>query len=500
MSTASMPGSEVDILGMHPAEFYRLLQKDVEHELERRFPQYIDDESLLDIYTKWLVFQIPYLGHHSHEDSSETIRRGCDYLSSRNYNKGVVLSAFSRHKGRYIRDYPEVSTTHKTPLRRLRIPVAIRNLSNLAVVLIRTALFRTTLIRTLVAMTYTAQMICIVPAQPVAPTYRFTVMNQIVRRLQKERRDVSLHTMTMTHGITNLQIAVTDCIVAIHRVAGMNHATASRRLVPTDHAKSLVRIILTVRSVGRKRSDGRLSPWDDIYPPPKKSRQQDALEGSLPWDDSVEPRMNKQRDFADSSTAKQVISTAYEHAPKVNSKKAVPSLGVPKTAGEPTDAEWEQARMEADAFLETLGRELIECPELEASAGLRDEGDSDSSIYYSLSPVSSAGQHHPPTNSASGDGEDVFMADVFDDITESTRSMSCGIDEDEPCPDPGIIPFKTLKSLQRDPPYDSDVLNLFRRKKDSHVYINVGRRINAVDLYADTEEERATAGMSNLAV
>ncbi|KAK2046493.1 hypothetical protein LZ31DRAFT_583356 [Colletotrichum somersetense] len=445
MSTASMASSEVDILGMHPADFYRLLQKDVEHELERRFPQYIDDESLLDIYTKWLVFQIPYLGHHSHKDSSETIRRGCDYLSSRNYNKGVVLSALSRHKGRYTRDYPE------------DCPVARRNRSNLAVVLIRTVLFRTTLNRTLVEMTYTAQMIYIVPARPVAPIYRFTVMNQIVRRLRNERTDVSLHTMTTTHGITNLQIA-------------------------------------------RKRSDGRLSPWDDIYPPPKKSRQQDVLEGSLPWDDSGKPQMNKQRDSADASTAKQVIAIDYEHTPKVDSKKAVPSLGMPKAARESTDAEWEQARMEADAFLEALGRELIECPELEASADLRGEGDSDSSINYSLSPVSSAGQHHPPTNSASGNGEGVFMADVFDDIAEPTRSMSCEIGEDQPCSDPGIIPFKTLKSLQRDPPYDSDVLNLFRRKKDSHIYINVGRRRNAVDLYTDTEEERATVGMSNLAV
>ncbi|KAK2063489.1 hypothetical protein LY76DRAFT_662549 [Colletotrichum caudatum] len=480
MSTAGMPGSEVDILGMPPSELYRLSQKDVEHELERRFPQYIDDESLLDIYTKWLVFQIPYLGHYSHEDSSETIRRGCDYLSSRNYNKGVVLSAFSRQKGHYIRDYPE------------------GNRSNLAVVLIRTGLFRTTLIRTLVAMTYTAQLICIVSVRPVAPICRFTVMNQIVRRPRNARTDVSLHTMTLTHGITNIQITATHCIVANLRVAGMNHATASRRIVPMDQAKSVVRIILTDRS--RKRSDGRLSPWDDIYPPTKKSRQKDALEGSLPWNDNGEPRMNKQRDSADSSTAKQVIAIDYEHAPKADSKKAVPSLGVAKAAGESTDAEWEQARMEADAFLEALGRELIECPELEASTDLRDEGDSDSSIYYSLSPVSSAGQHHPPKTSASGDGEDVFMADVFDDIAESTRSTSCEIDEDQPCSDPGIIPFKTLKSLQRDPPYDSDVLNLFRRRKNSHVYINVSRRRNAVDLYTDAGEERATVGMSNLAV
>ncbi|GKT48638.1 uncharacterized protein ColSpa_08819 [Colletotrichum spaethianum] len=98
---------DADFLGMRPAEFYRLRHGEVERELERRFPQYIDDEKLLDIYTKWLVFQIPNLDYRSHLHSSETIRRGCDYLSSRNYNKGLVISAFSRHKGFFLKDRPE---------------------------------------------------------------------------------------------------------------------------------------------------------------------------------------------------------------------------------------------------------------------------------------------------------------------------------------------------------------------------------------------------------
>ncbi|GKT59223.1 WD40 repeatcontaining protein [Colletotrichum tofieldiae] len=102
-----MPDMEADFLGILPAELGRLSQRDVERELEWRFPQYIDDEKLLDIYTKWLVFQIPNLGHHSHMYSSETIRRGCDYLSSRNYNKGLVIGAFSRHKDLFLGNHPE---------------------------------------------------------------------------------------------------------------------------------------------------------------------------------------------------------------------------------------------------------------------------------------------------------------------------------------------------------------------------------------------------------
>ncbi|KAK1597321.1 uncharacterized protein LY79DRAFT_507967 [Colletotrichum navitas] len=484
MSAASMLGSEADILGMRPAKFYCLLQKDVERELERQFPQYIDDESLLDIYTKWLVFQIPNLGHRSHEDSSETIRRGCDYLSSRNYNKGLVLSAFSRHKDRYVREHPE----------------ATRRRSNLAVALILTALFRTILIRILVETTLTVLMIRIVPARPVAPIFRFVVMKQIVRIIRDARTDVYPGTMTMTHRNMSLHIAVINCIVANLQVAGMSHAASSRRLAPMDHAKPLIRIILTDRGVARKRSDGRLSPWDDIHPPPKKPREQDAWEGGLPWDDFEAPQKSNKRDSADSPTAKHGIATDHKHAPNVNSKKAVPSLGYAKAAGESTDAEWEQAGTEANAFLEALGRELAECPELETSANLRNEGSSDSPNYSSASPVSSADQYHSPANPVPDGDEDSFMDDFLDDIAEPTRSMGCEIDEDQPCSDPGIIPFQTLKSLQRDPPYDSGVLNLFRCKKDSHVYINVVRRRNAVDLYTETEEERATVRMLNLAV
>ncbi|KAK2011009.1 hypothetical protein LZ32DRAFT_629803 [Colletotrichum eremochloae] len=463
-----MPGSGADILGMRPAEFYRLVQKEVERELERRFPQYIDDESLLDIYTEWLVFQIPNLGHHSHKDSSKTIRRGCGYLSSRNYNKGLVLNAFSRHKDRYIRDYPEGSRAFN---------LARRD-----------------------ATTLTVRMIYIVPERPVVQIFQSTVTNQIVRIIWNTRTDVSPRIMAMTHDIMSLQIAATYCIVANPQVAGMSHAAGSRRLAPMYHAKPLIRVILRDQSIGRKRSDGRLSPWDDIYPPPKKPRQQDDIEGGLPWDDIEAPRReNNQGNSVDSSTAKQIIALDYEPAPNVDPKKAAPSLGYAKAVEELTDAEWKQAGTEANAFLEAFGRELAECPELGASADLRDECNSDSLTYSSASPVSSTGQPRPPANSAPDDDENVFMADVLDDIAEPTRSMSCEIDEDQPCSHPDIVPFQTLKSLQRDPPYDPGVLNLFRWK-NSHVYINVARRRNAVDLYTETEGERATVKMSNLAV
>ncbi|KAK1988552.1 hypothetical protein LZ30DRAFT_755938 [Colletotrichum cereale] len=473
MSAASMLDPEADILGMRPAEFYRLVQTDVERELEQRLPRHIDNESLLDIYTRWLVFQIPNLGHLSHEHSSETIQRGCDYLTSRNYNKGLVLSAFSRHKDLYIREHPQ----------------ATRSRSDLAVILIRTVL----LVR-LVATTLTALMTCIVPARPVV---QFTIMNQVVRTNRRTRTGVSHRTIQMTHHMMRLQIAVTGWIIANLQVAGMSHAMASHQLAPMNHAEPLIRIILTDRSVVRKRSDGRLSPWDDIHPPAKKPRRQDTLEGGLPRDDIETSRKKSQEDFADSPTPKQVSVVDTEPASTVDSKKAVSSAGVAKERGDSTDAEWEQAGTEADAFLQALGRELVECPEIEASAGSRDEGSSDIPTYSPASPVSSVDQHHPPEDLAPGDGEDFPMADVLDDIAERTRSMSLEIDEDQPRSDPVIVPFYTLKSLQRDPPYDSGVLNLFRLKKNSHVYINVTRRRKAIDFYNETEEERATMNMSH---
>lgn len=107
LSTANMKDAETDFLGMRPTHFYRLRQREVEGELERCFPNTKDDEKLLEIYTRWLVFQIPNLGHRSHKDSSVTIRRGCDYLRSRNYTKGVVITTFSSHRNLFLRDFPK---------------------------------------------------------------------------------------------------------------------------------------------------------------------------------------------------------------------------------------------------------------------------------------------------------------------------------------------------------------------------------------------------------
>lgn len=102
-----MSSDELAALGIKPGEFSSLSQRQIEEKLDNSFPRYINDYKLLDIYTMWLSEQVPRLGYKSSLDASHTIRNGCDFLSARNYDKGVVIGAFWRHREAYIRDHPE---------------------------------------------------------------------------------------------------------------------------------------------------------------------------------------------------------------------------------------------------------------------------------------------------------------------------------------------------------------------------------------------------------
>lgn len=93
--------------GTWPDDIWQLGQSDIEKTLDYSFPLYIDDSKLLKVYTFWLVKQIPKLGLKSSFDSSDIIRNGCNFLSARNYDKGVVISAFSKHQPHYLKEYPD---------------------------------------------------------------------------------------------------------------------------------------------------------------------------------------------------------------------------------------------------------------------------------------------------------------------------------------------------------------------------------------------------------
>lgn len=116
-----MTDSKLLIFGMHPREFYRLNQRDIEWELTHRHSKDIDDETLLELYTKWLAKQTPFLGLTDHTASSRVIRDACDYLSSRKYEKHLVLSAFNEHKKDYLRDRPQDKRTFNLARRDIEI-------------------------------------------------------------------------------------------------------------------------------------------------------------------------------------------------------------------------------------------------------------------------------------------------------------------------------------------------------------------------------------------
>ncbi|KAK1497168.1 hypothetical protein CCUS01_13207 [Colletotrichum cuscutae] len=114
------------IFGMHPREFYSLNQRDIEWELTHRHSKDIDDETLLELYTKWLARQTPFLGLTDHTASSRVIRDACDYLSSRKYEKHLVLSAFNQHKKDYLRDRPQDKRTFNLARRDIEINYKLR--------------------------------------------------------------------------------------------------------------------------------------------------------------------------------------------------------------------------------------------------------------------------------------------------------------------------------------------------------------------------------------
>ncbi|KAF9881800.1 hypothetical protein CkaCkLH20_00946 [Colletotrichum karsti] len=101
-----MSNDDVAVLGIKPEDFLNLDQRQIEEKLDNAVPRYIDDCQLLDIYAEWLSKQVPKLGYKSALNTSHTIRAGCDYLSARNYDKGVVIGAFWRHRDAYIRNHP----------------------------------------------------------------------------------------------------------------------------------------------------------------------------------------------------------------------------------------------------------------------------------------------------------------------------------------------------------------------------------------------------------
>ncbi|KAJ0169039.1 hypothetical protein CTA2_71 [Colletotrichum tanaceti] len=236
----------------------------------------------------------------------------------------------------------------------------------------------------------------------------------------------------------------------------------------------------------RKRSDGRLSPWDNIQPPPKKPRQQDPWASGLPWDDIDMSPKRHQRDSAGTSTAKQVSNVDNKPAPSSITNEAALSENEAMVPDEVADAE-RRARTEADAFLEAFATELAERLELDALANSKNDGGSASALSHLASSASCGDFDRPLEDSAPSGNEDATMVDALGEGAESARSMSCEEDEDSSDEDSS----EPLKPLQREPPYDPSVLSLFQ-DKDAGACINTTKRRTAVEMYEEAGEDRTT--------
>ncbi|EQB56713.1 hypothetical protein CGLO_03254 [Colletotrichum gloeosporioides Cg-14] len=271
-------------------------------------------------------------------------------------------------------------------------------------------------------------------------------------------------------------------------------------------------------------SDGRLSPWSDIHTPlTKRVRRDSPPPAGLPWDDA-EPLYEQpnggqfnQPTSTTSSLSDQQHATQFQ---PVN-QNAMEEDFIPLTSEE----EWEQAGIEADAFLESFGMEL-------ASYGYFQPSSTPSNRPMPFTgPGGNIAGHKDLVNEF---GPDISHNATFaeteaiyneeskgnDDYDSACSLMSSPVQREAVSPDTDgdvcmvnaadgsvetptegqtIVPYQTVKPLRRDPPYDPRVKALFQGREHENVYVNVVGRNKAMDMYED-EETRAVKRMSRLTV
>ncbi|KAI8181831.1 hypothetical protein K4K51_001575 [Colletotrichum sp. SAR 10_75] len=271
-------------------------------------------------------------------------------------------------------------------------------------------------------------------------------------------------------------------------------------------------------------SDGRLSPWSDIHTPPtKRVRLDSPPPAGLPWDDAESLFEQPNVGQLNQPTTTTSFPSGQQHATQFQpvNRDAMEEDFIPLTSEE----EWEQAGIEADAFLENFGIEL-------ASYGYVQPSSTPSNRPMPFtSPGSNITGHN---NSANEFGPGISQYATFAETEAVIAEESKGNDNDDSAcslmsspvprgaisPDTdgdvcmtnaaegsvktltegqAIVPYQTVKPLQRDPPYDPRVKALFQGREHENVYVNVAGRNTAMDMYED-EETRAAKRMSRLTV
>nr|XP_036588351.1 uncharacterized protein CTRU02_01403 [Colletotrichum truncatum]KAF6799724.1 hypothetical protein CTRU02_01403 [Colletotrichum truncatum] len=255
----------------------------------------------------------------------------------------------------------------------------------------------------------------------------------------------------------------------------------------------------------KKDTDGRLSPWDDIQPPLKKRRRESsAADRGLPWDDIEVPPEIRPRNYVDVSAPNNLSSFYDNSIQSATMKLAGEKKMEEKAITLEYPEEIEKSFFEADSFLERFGRELAYYPDSQILNAPEDSKANKRNNGNAFSPSLSSGNcsellSSPAARPSDGSGDGDCMEGAPPSTFEYPRDI-CEIGRDQACYSQFIKPYHTLKPLWRDPPYDRWVLDLFRGREHTNVYVNIIHRSTAIGMYKDDEETSKAGQMSNLAV
>ncbi|TDZ25786.1 hypothetical protein Cob_v000796 [Colletotrichum orbiculare MAFF 240422] len=272
------------------------------------------------------------------------------------------------------------------------------------------------------------------------------------------------------------------------------------------------------------RSEGRLTPWRDVpsFSSRKRSRQEVSCQG-LPRDDEPKHPKKRQRDHGGPRNNNKV-TPATKTLPESSEGKHYTEGA---NSGSPLVLkvdilDRERVILQADAFLAGLEQELMDRHPTETAAMDTTEEYADSgSFATAVSPAVLDGQLHSPEMPANPDRDgDISMSETAQSYDFRGEAVQChgpeasafppdtlvtnplsdhaglGVDKFPPKalismemarPMP-ITALKTVKALQRDPPYADSVLDLWRGREHENVYVNVVKRKTALEMYEESGE------------
>ncbi|KAF6842089.1 hypothetical protein CPLU01_00182 [Colletotrichum plurivorum] len=294
--------------------------------------------------------------------------------------------------------------------------------------------------------------------------------------------------------------ANTDPLGKRRRLDSYRPALSNKRSSMTSDTKVTDRESGLSHRSSHHSSEGRLSPWDDIQRPPKKKRRDESFEGGLPWDDIQTPSKShlESHDRNVSVSPELSMPTFWSTQNDIDEDDIEEGQIIPDS----TD-EYGEAILAANSFFERFERELFYGPANPDSGAALNPDIMDDNNYRSHDTTSSPFGYddqscYPTATEMSDDGEDVQMADAPYGVGRSTTTISCAGRNAYASAETKSL--QTLDPLERDPPYNPFVLNLFRGREQDKIQVNMVRRKTAMDMYEDEDAAHTASQMSNLKV